>query len=420
MEFRDSESNLKKLLDAVPVNSSSNLPLGSFAGLNNLDYSEMDQQFLDSLIDPNRPLANEGARFTLDPDPVHHHSNAHYGEGTFHEQIPLSQRVKIEEDEDEDEDEDNDNNNGDDDDDDENGDGEFNKSFEPQPYTSDHYMYNHQQLRSAGSRQNSVHSISRGSGAGLISPSFTPASPSLQGLAPTSYSMGMSHSLNLPGATSRTNSVSETLSGSLAKSYGSQLGSSLNHLLSPQSSYGGLLDSSYGSSFKDDYLNSPLESPQVKSPTNVNPKNSLNKDSKLSRRRELHNAVERRRRDLIKDKIKELGTLIPPSLLVDPSKTKATSAKDVKANKSTILNKSVDYIAHLKKVLQEQDRKLAMLEQELLKMDINSNIGNINGNENGDNGKMKPTNVLPISDAFADLEFLEMGRAPREENFDYL
>lgn len=378
--------------------------MGSFAGLNQLDYPDLDQQFLDSLMDPARLQGGEtadapAAKFTLGVPPATA-SERHVKQEDENDDDNLVDNKVVDEDDDDDDD-------------------AFDNSFDPQPYTNDHYMYNQQTRTDNGvpcSRQNSVHSNSRGS-AGLLSPSFTPASPSLQGLAPTSYSMAMSHSLNLPNASSRTNSVSETLGGSLAKSYGSQLGSSLNHLLSPQSSYGGLLDSSYGSSFKDDYLNSPLDSPQVKSPSSVNPKNSLNKDSKLSRRRELHNAVERRRRDLIKDKIKELGALIPPTLLTDPAKTKPVG-KDVKANKSTILNKSVDYIAHLQSVLAEQDKKLMMLEQELVKLDINtteSTSMNIKGSSNG-NG----SGTLPISDAFADLEFLEMGRPPREENFDYL
>lgn len=99
----------------------------------------------------------------------------------------------------------------------------------------------------------------------------------------------------------------------------------------------------------------------------------LTKEEKLKRRREFHNAVERRRRDLIKERIKELGLLVPPSMLNPQlcavqtlqrnSRTNsreinellsAIKVKETKPNKSTILNKSVDYINHLLYVLDEQ------------------------------------------------------------------
>lgn len=99
----------------------------------------------------------------------------------------------------------------------------------------------------------------------------------------------------------------------------------------------------------------------------------LSKEEKLKRRREFHNAVERRRRDLIKERIKELGMLVPPSML-NPQLCAVQSlqrnsklntreinellssikVKETKPNKSTILNKSVDYINHLKYVLEQQ------------------------------------------------------------------
>lgn len=101
----------------------------------------------------------------------------------------------------------------------------------------------------------------------------------------------------------------------------------------------------------------------------------LTKEEKLKRRREFHNAVERRRRDLIKERIKELGFLVPPSML-NPQlaavqnlqkNSKLNSreindllvsikVKETKPNKSIILNNAVDYIRHLRYVLDEQDK----------------------------------------------------------------
>ncbi|ELU44316.1 HLH domain-containing protein [Rhizoctonia solani AG-1 IA] len=76
---------------------------------------------------------------------------------------------------------------------------------------------------------------------------------------------------------------------------------------------------------------------------------------KRRRRRESHNAVERRRRDNINEKISELSTLIPECLLSEnptpTSKDDILGAVDEegtregpKANKGMILRKSVDYI----------------------------------------------------------------------------
>ena len=94
----------------------------------------------------------------------------------------------------------------------------------------------------------------------------------------------------------------------------------------------------------------------------------------MKRRREFHNAVERRRRDLIKERIKELGVIVPPSLLnptlsaVQNFQRKGSiesgelseligsvKVKETKPNKSTILNRSVDYINHLNYVLKQQE-----------------------------------------------------------------
>lgn len=78
----------------------------------------------------------------------------------------------------------------------------------------------------------------------------------------------------------------------------------------------------------------------------------LSTEERLRRKREFHNAVERRRRELIKQKIKELGAIVPPSLL-----NYDTNGKQIKPNKGIILNKTVEYLEYLMQVLEEQDRK---------------------------------------------------------------
>lgn len=85
------------------------------------------------------------------------------------------------------------------------------------------------------------------------------------------------------------------------------------------------------------------------------PKN-LTADERLKRKREFHNAVERRRRELIKQKIKELGTIVPPSLL-----NYDMNGKQVKPNKGIILNKTVEYLEYLLQVVEVQERRKKQL-----------------------------------------------------------
>ncbi|CAI4246875.1 BAP_1a_G0001200.mRNA.1.CDS.1 [Saccharomyces cerevisiae] len=78
----------------------------------------------------------------------------------------------------------------------------------------------------------------------------------------------------------------------------------------------------------------------------------LTSDEKLRRKREFHNAVERRRRELIKQKIKELGQLVPPSLL-----NYDDLGKQIKPNKGIILDRTVEYLQYLAEILEIQARK---------------------------------------------------------------
>lgn len=73
---------------------------------------------------------------------------------------------------------------------------------------------------------------------------------------------------------------------------------------------------------------------------------------KKRRRRESHNAVERRRRDNINERINDLATLLP-----DRDATKL--------NKGTILRKSVDHIRILHERLSEYQQRIQELESVL-------------------------------------------------------
>ncbi|CCF59143.1 hypothetical protein KAFR_0G01100 [Kazachstania africana CBS 2517] len=90
------------------------------------------------------------------------------------------------------------------------------------------------------------------------------------------------------------------------------------------------------------------------------PKSSLSNEERLRRKRDFHNAVERRRRELIKQKIKELGSLVPPTLLCFNE-----SGKQVKPNKGIILNKTVEYIQFLLNVMTVQDDKRSKLNEKI-------------------------------------------------------
>jgi len=68
---------------------------------------------------------------------------------------------------------------------------------------------------------------------------------------------------------------------------------------------------------------------------------------KRRRRRESHNAVERRRRDNINEKIQELATLLPDNMLDSNNRP----------NKGSILRKSVDYIRQLQQQVEHLSAK---------------------------------------------------------------
>ncbi|KAA1478705.1 HLH-domain-containing protein [Dentipellis sp. KUC8613] len=151
-------------------------------------------------------------------------------------------------------------------------------------------------------------------------------------------------------------------------------------------------------------------------------KQAMLANEKRRRRRESHNAVERRRRDNINEKISELATLIPECLLDGaasqaptsptpddiiagnlvpqlpaPASPSADDGKDptspgaassaagpdgaVKANKGMILRKSVDYIRYLQQLVSAQASRNRELEAQLSAFRGSSGSGSVSGDE---------------------------------------
>jgi len=134
---------------------------------------------------------------------------------------------------------------------------------------------------------------------------------------------------------------------------------------------------------------------------------------KRRRRRESHNAVERRRRDNINEKISELSTLIPECLLTDAptagGKDDVLGAVDEeggkegpKANKGMILRKSVDYIKYLQQLVRVQASRNRELESRLSHFrgdDDASDAGSLGSTSNLDPiGLLDLNGLLPIPD----------------------
>jgi Helix-loop-helix DNA-binding domain len=103
---------------------------------------------------------------------------------------------------------------------------------------------------------------------------------------------------------------------------------------------------------------------------------------KRQKRRESHNAVERRRRDNINEKIQELAAIIPdefmtPAGMMHGGASSPLSASPathhapdgtIKHNKGVILRKSVDYIRSLQDVVKESQRRARRLEEEVKRL----------------------------------------------------
>lgn len=152
-----------------------------------------------------------------------------------------------------------------------------------------------------------------------------------------------------------------------------------------------LLNDKYGSS----YLSTPMGGSSIDSvlslgelpgsgklgpsslgaaPRNMESKQHLMAEKKR-RRRESHNAVERRRRDNINEKIKELSELLPEQYLTAAaeSSSKGNAKDDNRPHKGTILALSVEYIRKLQLVIDEQNHK--ELEHQQTINDLETRLG---------------------------------------------
>jgi hypothetical protein len=103
---------------------------------------------------------------------------------------------------------------------------------------------------------------------------------------------------------------------------------------------------------------------------------------KKQKRRESHNAVERRRRDNINEKIQELAAIIPDEFMTPASaalhgpgsplsaspSTHHAPDGTIKHNKGVILRKSVDYIRSLQDIVKESQRRARRLEEEVKRL----------------------------------------------------
>ncbi|CAO3645848.1 unnamed protein product [Mucor hiemalis] len=87
---------------------------------------------------------------------------------------------------------------------------------------------------------------------------------------------------------------------------------------------------------------------------------------KKRRRRESHNAVERRRRENINERIQELGTMLPETMLEElASSVNANGGNNNKPNKGAILRKSVDHIRILQQEVTNYKQRIYELEKQL-------------------------------------------------------
>ncbi|CAO3658479.1 unnamed protein product [Rhizopus stolonifer] len=113
-----------------------------------------------------------------------------------------------------------------------------------------------------------------------------------------------------------------------------------------------------------------LDNYTVNDDEEISQKNIQEIFEKRRRRRESHNAVERRRRDNINERIQELCTLLPERLIDSApttsnvmSVTAGSSAGGKAINKGTILKLSVDHIKELREEVTQYQERIKQLEQ---------------------------------------------------------
>ncbi|EMR08276.1 hypothetical protein PNEG_03441 [Pneumocystis murina B123] len=112
---------------------------------------------------------------------------------------------------------------------------------------------------------------------------------------------------------------------------------------------------------------------------------------KYRKRRESHNAVERRRRDNINEKIQELASLVSKNPFKDKIKLNMDSGdkgySDFKLNKGEILQQSVNYIQCLQNYINELNSRSKLLENEVIRLGGDINFVN----------KIKPISYIPLN-----------------------
>ncbi|KAJ2964846.1 hypothetical protein NQZ79_g261 [Umbelopsis isabellina] len=113
-------------------------------------------------------------------------------------------------------------------------------------------------------------------------------------------------------------------------------------------------------------------------PSHTVQKPAQKKYERRRRRRESHNAVERKRREHINDRIQELGSLLPHYMLLDTPSSPTQSANGIvstpnqdfsfangKPSKATILSKSVEHIRDLQSDAKSYKTRIRELEDAL-------------------------------------------------------
>ncbi|KAJ3285720.1 hypothetical protein HDU76_008098, partial [Blyttiomyces sp. JEL0837] len=110
--------------------------------------------------------------------------------------------------------------------------------------------------------------------------------------------------------------------------------------------------------------NSSTKAMSVTDDAELDPKQAELLNEKRRRRRESHNAVERRRRDNINEKIQELHSLLPEFAPISTSSGAATSVSESQniQNKGAILRRSVEYIKMMQALATRQQERMRELE----------------------------------------------------------
>ncbi|CAO3658791.1 unnamed protein product [Rhizopus stolonifer] len=149
-----------------------------------------------------------------------------------------------------------------------------------------------------------------------------------------------------------------------------------------------------------------------------NQKNHQEIFEKRRRRRESHNAVERRRRDNINERILELSTLLPDHLLesvpasanVMTVTTGQSGANGKPINKGTILKLSVDHIKELREQVSNCKSRIHELEHlvEMAKQGNNSQL--LNAQYLGGRPRQEPRGSIQFQQQFGKLHITPVNK----------